>query len=162
VRPRVKRCVLAVILAALLGGCAASNLSGAVQPITGVNGTDACILLSKAEVATALGEQLDEPIGEQEMGSYGCTYTPAAASNNTVSIELSPGSAFIQRKRYFVAQGGKPVSSIGDEALAKGGAMLVLQHNTIVYLVLLHDGWDEQRCFTAASTLMRQALARIP
>ena len=159
---RVKCFRLAVILAMLLSGCATSTLSGVGQPVFGANGTDACAVLSKAEVAKALGEQLDEPIGEQEMGSYGCTYTPLAASNNSVAIELSPGSAFPQRKRYFVAQGGRPVSGFGDEALAKGGAILVLQRNTIVYLVLLHDGWDEQRCFAAARTLILDALARVP
>ncbi len=123
---------------------------------------DACAMLNRGEVAAALGEPVDEPISEQELVDYGCTYTPgAAASANMVSLELSPGSTFAQRKRFFIAQGGMPIDGLGEAAYAKGGAILVLQQTTIVYLVLLHDGWSDRRRFAAAQVLMGQALPRV-
>ena len=109
------------------GAPAASSAAGGA--------TDACSLLTKAEVEAAFGETMLEPVSSVDNGDPTCTYTHSAAgvADLTVAISAQPSSAAgLKSAEAIYGTAATDLPGIGDAAFEFGTLLEFVKGTTLV------------------------------
>ena len=149
-----KHILLALGMALMLGACSAaavpsgaSNVQGATSatsqqaPISDVAvptsavvaSSDACKLLTQAEVEAAFGETMLAPVATVEHGDSTCTYTHEAGGLDlTTSIGSRPSSAAAIKAAQALYGANVGVAGVGDAAFEVAGILEFVKGTTLV------------------------------
>lgn len=154
-RPSCRQILLTLSATLLLGACSASAApaqpaavasggAGAANPVTSAapagsapaqaGTTDACALLTQAEVAAAFKETMLKPVGGVKNGSATCAYTHEAGGLDlTVEISSRPSSvAAIKGMETIYGSTGTDVPDVGDAAFEFSGILEFVKGTTLV------------------------------
>ncbi len=149
-----KAALLALGMALALGACSvsavpsgASNVKGATSaasqqaPVSGaaaptsavVASSDACKLLTQAEVATAFNESMQTPVSALDHGDATCSYTHEVGGLDlTVSISSHPSSAATIKQVETMYGANADVAGVGDAAFEVAGILEFVKGSTLV------------------------------
>lgn len=119
-------------------------------------GTAACALLTRAEVAAATGQAVDAGEGRQseDENSSGCRWSTSTGDGG-VAVVSGPGTS-----GQIPAQGGSTLSGVGDRGFLTDSAAYAVSGDTLVIVFLDLDVPPAQRR-AAATDLIRKAVARL-
>jgi hypothetical protein len=155
-----KAVLLALGMALMLGACSASAVPSGASNVQGptsaaaaptsksvagatdaaaptsavVASSDACKLLTQAEVATAFNESMQTPVSTLDHGDATCSYTHEVGGLDlTVSISHVPSSAAaIPQIQKAYGDAATSVSGVGDAAYEFSGILQFVKGTTLV------------------------------
>jgi hypothetical protein len=161
-RPRPMNILLVTGFGLLLAACSGASTPGTTSAPTAATGTagaagaptqqasapavaaptsaavagasDACKLVTKAEVEAAFGETMTEPVASTEHGDSMCNYAHETGGLDlTISISSRPSSvAAIKSMKALYAGGGADVAGVGDAAFEVAGILEFVKGTTLV------------------------------
>lgn len=178
-RPRLL--LLMTGLTLLLGACSAGAPAASAVPngpatpptgapsvpaaVTGsspaAGGSDACRLLTKAEVEAAFGETMVETVASVANGDPTCSYAHEAGGLDlTVAISSRPSSAAaIKQTEAIYGTGASDVPGVGDAAFEVSGILELVKGTTLVTIgtgdgpAIITDANFQSLCKTAAGRI---------
>lgn len=121
--------------ATLANGAASAPVAAAGTTSPAGGGTaDACSLLTKAEVETAFGETMTEPVASVDNGDPTCSYAHETGGLDlTVSISSRPSTAAaIKQAEAIYGASATDVSGVGDAAFKFSGILEFVKGTTLV------------------------------
>jgi hypothetical protein len=137
-------------------------LGVAAQFAAGASPKDACGLLTRSEVTTAIGEPLKTVKGgTSSTGALYCTYTGNDTHLLVRGIALVAASDYVaQRYKSYLSlmKPAKPVSGIGAAAVSDGTAVLARNAHAMVEVAPQFKGAGVT--LSAVELLAKKALAR--
>jgi Protein of unknown function (DUF3558) len=174
--------LLAVVgICALMAGCTPGISSGAggnqppqaTQPPAAASSPqssglviDACALLTRQDVETALGKSVGDPMPENFPGNYSCKYEAADLDNlsiNVIVYDTNKDAADAYQMELDINKYTE-VSGIGDRALRASPIfdITVLKGRYELSIGIFSSTGDEESNYQKAKTLAEKALARLP
>ena len=112
----------------------ASTPAAAAATSQAAAGSDACRLVTQAEVAAAFGESMLKPVATTSHGEASCTYTHEAGGldlNVTISARPSSAAAIKQAETLY-GGGAADVPGVGDAAFSVAGILEFVKGTTLV------------------------------
>jgi len=139
----------------------------AATPQPSAGAIDACSLLTKAEVETAIGASVTEPEAEEAANLVTCSYNdPETPIFSLVSVSVLIGEDGGDARQIYEmtkdnAADVETVAGVGDEAFWDSvlNGLEVLEGKYDVRIDVSPDGWDAR---AVAEELAAKALSRLP
>lgn len=132
--------------AAPSGGAPTPGATGTTSPAVGTSpaagASDACRLLTKAEVEAAFHETMLEPVSSVVHGGPSCTYEHTAGGGDlTVKISSSASSAAaLKGVEGAYGAAATDLSGVGDAAFEFGGILIQFVKGTTLVTMASGDG----------------------
>ena len=120
----------------------ASNPAAAPPTSQAAGGSDACRLLTKAEVEAAFGETMLEPVASVANSGQTCTYAHEAGGLDlTVKVDSRPSSAAgLKSAEALYGGAATDVPGVGDAAFEFGGILIQFVKGTTLVTIGSGDG----------------------